>query len=70
MKRHWLLIVLLVFVNSFFWLIWKSEANVANEVARQWLRLLFPAMMLVISGILAVIYFAIRFVFKKFVKQS
>jgi hypothetical protein len=40
------LVALLLLVNGFFLVIWLAERSSTNEVGRQWIRILFPCLML------------------------
>jgi len=50
---------LLGLVNGYFLGVWRQDWIGANEVARQWIRLIIPAMMLIASaGIFVVVWIA------------
>jgi len=57
---------LLGLVNGYFLGVWRSEWMDTNEVGRQWIRLIIPAMMLVASvGIVVVVVISDRITTKR-----
>jgi hypothetical protein len=57
---------LLGLANGYFLGVWREEWMNANDVARQWMRLIIPSMMLVASvGILVVAWIIDRITKKK-----
>ena len=57
---------LLGLVNGYFLGVWRSEWMNTNDVGRQWIRLIIPAMMIVTSvGILVVVWITDRITRKR-----
>lgn len=57
---------LLGLVNGYFLGVWRTEWMNTNDVGRQWIRLIIPGMMLVISiGIIVVVWVTDKFTGKK-----
>ena len=57
---------LLGLVNGYFLGVWRSEWMNTNDVGRQWIRLIIPAMMIVTSvGILVVVWITDRITKKR-----
>ena len=59
-KRHLILIGLLLLSNGCLAFLWAQEAGGTDRFGRQWLRVLMPLWMIVSSGIIMAIYSAVR----------
>jgi len=69
MKRHWPLILSLFITNGYFIFRLITNLGETNEVGRQWIRLIIPAIMIILSIIIIALYFCIRKFFKYIFKN-
>ena len=57
---YWPLILLLFLSNGMFLWLWILESSNTNEVGKQWIRLIFPAIMIVSSMLLTGVYVIVK----------
>lgn len=57
--KHAGLLTVLLIANGYLAWGWIADASGANDVGRQWIRITMPAMMLISSATIAIIYYAV-----------
>ncbi len=69
-KTKIILALLLGLINGYFLGVWREQWIEANDVSKQWIRLIIPCMMIIFSTSIFIVVFFVDMIFRKIIKRE